>query len=164
MNEVTSTIFFKTLTIERLTACANAEHEVLKQGIMKVVIDHYEEVHHNQFCQFMHDGATLKNKEKHHAMGMQFADKDGKHNNVIALGFRKPNVDHKAGNVANLAKELMLDFFGCEFIDLISSSVQDLVASSDTNNFHVDELNVACTKAIRLERVLLGNSFVLVIR
>ena len=72
-------------------------------------------------------------------MGMQFADKDLKHNNVIALAFRKP-VSHKADNVATLAKEIILECFGCEFIDLFSSAVQDLAASSVTRVLDVDKV------------------------
>ena len=34
---------FSTLTIERLTAHVKAEHEALKQGMQKIVMDHYEE-------------------------------------------------------------------------------------------------------------------------
>ena len=34
----------------------------------------------------------------------------------------------------------MLDFFRCEFIDLISSSVQDLAASSVAKELRVDEV------------------------
>ena len=37
-------------------------------------MEHYEEGHMNKFCQFMHDGATLKNKDKNQAIGMHFAD------------------------------------------------------------------------------------------
>ena len=50
-------------------------------------------------------------------------DKYGEHDNVVALGFRKPDIDHKRDDVTNLAKELTPDFFGCELIDLISNSV-----------------------------------------
>ena len=72
-------------------------------------------------------------------MGMQFADKDGKHNNVIELAFRKP-VSHKANNVATLAKEIVLEIFGCEFIDLFSSAMQDLAAGLVSNELHVDKV------------------------
>ena len=61
---------FSTLTIERLTAHVKAEHEMLKQGMKKVAMDHCEEGYRNQFCQFAHDGVTLKNKDKCQAMDM----------------------------------------------------------------------------------------------
>ena len=72
-------------------------------------------------------------------MGMQFSDKNGKHDNVIALAFRKI-VAHEAGNVATLAKEVIKEFFGCEFLDLFSSSAQDLAASSVANELRTDEV------------------------
>ena len=72
-------------------------------------------------------------------MGMQFADEDGEHDNVIALAFRKP-VSHKANNVTTLAKEIVLEFLSCEFVDLFSSTVQYLDASSVANELHVDKV------------------------
>ena len=122
MSALVSRNDLKMLTIERLTLNVKAEHEALKDGIRKLVMDHHEEGHRNNFCQFIHDGTTLKNKDKHQAMGMQFADEDGKYDNDIALAFRKP-VSHKADNVATLAKDIILVFFGCEFIDLFCSAV-----------------------------------------
>ena len=105
----------------------------------KVVMEHCEEGYRNRFCQFMHDGATLKSEDNHQAMCMQFADKDCKHNNAIALAFRKL-VTHKADDVAMLAKEACQEFFGCEFQDMFSSSVQDLAASAVANELNVDEV------------------------
>ena len=58
----------------------------------------------------MHDGATLLNKDKHHAFGMQFADAKFRHNNAIALSFRKP-LSHKANKVAELKEEACSEFF-----------------------------------------------------
>ena len=72
-------------------------------------------------------------------MYIQFADKHCEHDNVIALEFRKP-VTHKADNVATLDKEVIQDFFGCEFLDKFSYSVQDLAASSVANELHVDKV------------------------
>ena len=70
---------------------------------------------------------------------MQFSDKDGKHDNIVALAFRKP-VSHKANDVATSSKEIVLEFFGCEFLDLFSSAAQDLAASSVANELHVDKV------------------------
>ena len=94
--------------------CVKAGNEVLKQGMKKIAMDHCEEGHRNQFCQFAHDGATLKNRDEHQAMGIQFSDEDGEHDDVITLAFRKP-ISHKADNVAMLAKEIVLDFFVANF-------------------------------------------------
>ena len=47
MNVVAGMHDFATLTIERLTACVKGECETLKQGMKKIVMDHYEEGHRN---------------------------------------------------------------------------------------------------------------------
>ena len=139
MQTVASVNYFETLTIERLTVCVNAEHQVLKKAMKKVVMEHCEEGHRNCFCQFTHDGSALKNKDKCQAMGMHFEDKDCKHNNGIALAFLKP-VTHKADDVSTLAKEVYQEFFGCEFQDIFSSAVQDLAASAVANELNVDKV------------------------
>ena len=38
----------------------------------------------------MYDGTALLNKDKHQTCGIQFADNKFRHNNAIALLFRKP--------------------------------------------------------------------------
>ena len=53
----------------------------------------------------MNDGATLWNKHKRQDYGMQFTDKQFRHNNLIALYFRKP-VSHEPDKVAQLAEEV----------------------------------------------------------
>ena len=87
-----------------------------------MALTHYEERHRNRVYQFMHDGATLKNKDKHQAMGMRLTDKDFKHNDAIALAFRNP-ITHKADEVAELAEELCYEIFGLTFQEIFSSSV-----------------------------------------
>ena len=68
------------------------------------MLDRHEEANENQFCQFTYDSATLLNKDKHHALGIQFADSKFRHNNLIASLFRKP-LSHKAEKIAELAEE-----------------------------------------------------------
>ena len=41
---------FSTLTIERLTAHVNAEHQALTKAMKKVAMEHHEEGHRNRFC------------------------------------------------------------------------------------------------------------------
>ena len=50
-------------------------------------MEHSKEGHMNHFFQFAYDGATLKNKDKYQAMGIQFADKYCKFDDAIALEF-----------------------------------------------------------------------------
>ena len=85
-------------------------------------MEYYEEGHQNRFCQFTHDEATFKNKDKHQAIGMQFAEKDFKHINATTLSFRKP-ITHEADKVAELAQKVCYEMFGFEFQDVFSSSV-----------------------------------------
>ena len=58
----------------------------------------------NQFGQFLNDSATLINKDKHQAFRMKFADAKFRHNDAIALSFRKP-LTHKSDKVAGLVHE-----------------------------------------------------------
>jgi len=106
-----------------------------------VVLEHYEEGHHNRFFQFAHDRATLKNEDKYQSMGMQFADKEHKHNNAIALSFRKLE-SHTSDKVAELGQEVINKTFGVEFADVFLCSVQDLAASVVAKESQFD--NIEC--------------------
>ena len=130
---------YSTLTIPNLKFYVNTEHSTLMKAIKKVVLENYEKGHHDRFCQFAHDRATLKNKDKHQVMGMQFSDKDCKHDGAIALVFRKP-ISHKANKVAELAQKACNETFGLEFYDMFSSSVQDLAASTVAKELQVDKV------------------------
>ena len=57
--------------------------------IKEAVIENCEEDQQNRFCHFRHAGATLLNKDKYQAYGMQFTDNLFGHDNAIALSFRK---------------------------------------------------------------------------
>ena len=59
----------------------NAEHNTFKKAARQAVLAHYEEDNENRFSQFVHDGVTLLNKDKHQSFGMQFADNKFRHNN-----------------------------------------------------------------------------------
>ena len=102
MNTVSEEKAFKPLTIPQLKIYLSTEHNEFKKDADHVALDHHEEAHENQFCQFACDGATLLNKDKNQEFGMQFADAKFRHNNVIAFKFRKP-LSHKAEKVAELA-------------------------------------------------------------
>ena len=104
MNDVAGDIDFKPLTIPHLKICVNAEHDAFKKSTRQAALDHQEEANENLFCQFVHDGATLLNKDKYQALVMQFADVKFRHNNVIISSFRKPS-SHKAEKVDELAEE-----------------------------------------------------------
>ena len=54
---------------------------------------------------------------------MQFSEKDFKHENAIALSFRKP-ITHKADEVAELAQKSCCETFDLTFQETFSSSVQ----------------------------------------
>ena len=74
MNVVSGSNDCNALTINHLKARVNAECNAFVKAVKNVVMDHHKEVHQNTFCQFMHDGATLLNKDKHQAFGIQFSD------------------------------------------------------------------------------------------
>ena len=87
----------------------------------------------------MHDGTTLKNKDEHQSMGVQFADKECEHDDVIALSFRKLE-SHTSDEIAELGQEVINETFGVEFTDLFSYSVQDLAASAVAKELQVDKV------------------------
>ena len=87
----------------------------------------------------MRDGETLKNKDKHQVMGMQFSDKDHEHNNAIELAFRKLDV-HASDEVAELAQQECNEIFGVEFHDTLSQLIQDLAASAVAKESQVDKV------------------------
>ena len=64
----------RVLTAPQLKTHANAEWNTFKKNYQKEAHDHHAEAKFNHFCQFINDGATLKNKEKCKYFGMKFAD------------------------------------------------------------------------------------------
>ena len=54
---------------------------------------------------FAHGRAKLLNKDKCHALEMQFTDNKFLHDNAIALPFMKP-VSHESDKVAELVEEV----------------------------------------------------------
>ena len=128
-----------TLTITNLKTCVNAEHNALMKAIKQVALENYKEGYHNRFCQFVHDGATLKNKDKCQAMGVQFAGKHCEHNNVIALLFRKLDT-HASGKVSELAQKACNEIFGLVFHYMFSCSVQDLSVSAVAKELKIDKV------------------------
>ena len=63
----------------------NAEWNTFLNFVQKEAHDHHSEDKFNQFCQFIYDGATLKNKETYQSFGIQFLDRRFCHNNVLVL-------------------------------------------------------------------------------
>ena len=102
-------------------------------------MDHYEEANQNCFCQFVHDGATLLNKDKYQAFGMQFTDNQFRHNNETSLCFRKP-LTHEADMVAQLVQDISNEMFETNFQNIFSCSVQDLAASAVAKELLVDKV------------------------
>ena len=101
---------FASLKIPHLNAYLNSEHRAFKKMVKQEVLDHYEEANQNCFCQFVHDGTTLMNKEKYQAFAMQFADNKFQHNNAIEFYFRTPS-SHKADKVAKTVEEVCHEWF-----------------------------------------------------
>ena len=61
----------------------------------------------------MHDDVTLLNKDKNQACRMKFTDNNFRHNDAIALSFRKP-LSHASDKVAQLAEEVCQEHFELE--------------------------------------------------
>ena len=77
------------LTINPLKMHVDEEWNTFKKYLRKEVNDHFIEAKGNRFCQFIHDGYSLLNKYKCQAFGIQFLDRRFRHNNFVALLFRK---------------------------------------------------------------------------
>ena len=67
---------------------------------------------------------------------MQFADNNFRHNNAIALSFRKP-FSHEDDKVAKLVEEACNQHFELNFARVFFSSVQDLVASAGSKELNM---------------------------
>jgi len=78
----------------------------------------------NPFAQFVHDGATLANKKKYQAFGLQFVDPRWLCNLVVCIGFvfvlSSTNID-----VANLIKKTMLERTGFPLLAVVALMVAD---------------------------------------
>ena len=70
---------------------------------------------------------------------MHFADKEHKHDNAIALTFRKL-YSHTSDELAELGQEACNKTFGVEFVDAFSCLVHDLAASAIAKELQVDEV------------------------
>ena len=139
MNAIAEENEFKSLTITHLKTYLAAKCNTFKKDTRQEALDHYEEVNKNSFCRFAHDGAALLDKDKHRAFGMQFEDTKFRHNDVIALSFRKP-LSHEANKVSELAEEACNEFFDLDFTDAFSSSAQDLAASALSKEFNTEKV------------------------
>lgn len=62
----------------------------------------------NTFCQFLHDGCTLKNKIKCQSFGIQFAQRKLRCNHVIVLRFKKV-ANSRANSVPNSINTVVHD-------------------------------------------------------
>ena len=91
----------------------------------KELLNHHVEASFNEFCKFAHDGCALERKDKHQDFRTHFADRRFRHNNAIALSFRK-SLSSKADKVSELAQDACTEVLDKNFVDIFASSVQDL--------------------------------------
>ena len=110
---------FSNSLIANLKACVNAEHNAFIKSIKQMVLEHCEEGHQDRFYQFTRGRLTLKNEDKHQAMVKQRASEEPKHDDVIALRFRKLE-SRMPKKVAELSQEVINEVFGAEFADMFS--------------------------------------------
>ena len=67
----------------------NSEWNTFAKFVRKESHDHHAEASFNEFCQFVNERCTVKNKEKHQSFDAQFLDRIPCRNNVVATSFRK---------------------------------------------------------------------------
>ena len=87
----------------------------------------------------MHDDAALLNKNKYQAFVIQFSDNKFRHDNAIALSFRKM-VSHESDKVAELVEEVCHECFELDFQRVFSSSAQDIAASAVSKELNVEKI------------------------
>ena len=80
-----------------------SEFELFKSCLNKELEPMVQESKGNEFCQIIHDGVTLGNKNKHQALGIQFTNRKSHCNHVVALGFQKVR-NTTTDTVSNLGK------------------------------------------------------------
>ena len=111
----------------------------LKKSSRQSALGQHEEANENKFFKFVHDGATLINKDKYYDFIMQFADAKFRQNNVIGLLFRKPS-SHEAEKLAELAEEKYTECFDLELNDVFSSHVQGLATSEESKELNEEKV------------------------
>ena len=101
--------------------------------------NYHVEAKFDQFCQFFHNGTTLKNEKKHQSFGMKFEDRIFIHNNCLALSFRKA-LSSESDKVAELPEEACAEVLDKEFIHIFALSAQDLAARKVGAELNVEKL------------------------
>ena len=119
------------------------------------MLDHYEEANQNSFCQFIHDGATLMNKEKNQSFAMQFGDNKFRRNNVIVLSFSSTS-SHKADKVSELSEDACHECFDLNVTNVFSFSAQDLADNTASKELNADKVECDIHQSEKLVLVMLG--------
>ena len=89
----------------------------------------------------LYDGCALVSKEKYQYFRIQFEYRRFRHNNDLALSFRKV-LSSKSDKVTELAEGACTEVLDKEFVDVFALSVQDLAASKFAAELNVE--NVEC--------------------
>lgn len=143
------------LSRKNLANWVRAEFEVFRKFLRFFIELKWKESRGNIFCQIQHDGATIANKKKYEAVGLQACGVGLKNNVVLCLGF-KFSVLHDAKTVAELVSNLVFDMTGRPIEDLCGSVIADGAAQAVGTHLDIDSEICNMHDADKLGRSSIG--------
>ena len=117
------------LTIPKLKRYVDAEYELMKAEIHKLVHSKHHQSQGNAFGQLIHDGCTLDNGIKVQSVGLQMVSRNFDANHVICLCCQESK-QNRGADVASLLQEVVLEMTGMNLITICGIAVQDRAALS----------------------------------
>jgi len=115
------------LTRRGLVTWVRAEYAVFCMFARQMMLEGREYSNGNPFCQGLNDGATLKNKEKNLAVGLEFIDPKLLQNHTICLGMVRV-LDGTNNGVARKVEEVSQAVLGHSYGDVSHSTIADFAA------------------------------------
>ncbi|KAJ1447811.1 hypothetical protein M885DRAFT_541379 [Pelagophyceae sp. CCMP2097] len=115
------------LTRRGLVTWVRAEYAVFRMFARQMMLEGREYSKGNPFCQGLNDGATLKNKDKNLAVGLEFIDPKLLQNHTICLGMVRV-LDGTNIGVARKVEEVSQAVLGHSYGDVFHSTIADFAA------------------------------------
>ncbi|KAJ1449317.1 hypothetical protein M885DRAFT_590501 [Pelagophyceae sp. CCMP2097] len=115
------------ITRRGLAKWVRAEYGVFRLFSRHILLECLEYSEGNPFGQGLNDGATLKNKQKNLAIGLEFVDPKLLKNHTLCLGMVRV-LDGTNAGIARKVKEVTHDVTGLDYSDLAHSTIVDFAA------------------------------------
>ena len=130
---------FPKLSIKALLLWLEAEYEIFIRLIRRSVQDQLLYSEGNPFAQMIHDAATLKNKHKCHAIGMEFIDCYEFKNHAVCLGMTPLESGWDCVGALSIAAVTM-KVIGMKPEEVFAATMSDLAVKGVAQEFgHVGE-------------------------